>query len=225
MRRRASAPSRCSIAARIAACWLMFSSSRRELSSSAAQVKVSRKAPVQVGDRGGEAAVRGRVLDRLVEEVVRPHPRARVAPVRLCAPAALDQRRDRATEELLSLAQPPQVAVADQGRCELRREPFELGPHLVALSDVPGRRPAHDRAAIGKQLDDPGRLELAQRFADGRAADLELLGERLLPQARADGDRAAEDLALDRRGEPVDEGRALRAPESVALLTPAPRSP
>jgi hypothetical protein len=39
------------------------------------------------------------------------------------------------------------------------------------------RRPANEGPATGPRLDDPEELERAQRLADGRARDLELLGQ------------------------------------------------
>src|SRR5215212_5360815 len=169
--------------------------------------QVAGEASVQVRDRRDQAPVRGRLEDRLVEEVVGLHPRARVRPVG--PPASRDERGDRPAEERLGLAEPAEVVVADVGRGELGREPFQLRADVVRLPDVSRGGAADDRAAMRQQLHDPGHLQLAQRLADGRPADPELLGEGFLPQARADGDRAAEDSSLDRSREPVDERRAV----------------
>ena len=89
---------------------------------------------------------------------------------------------------------------------ELGGEPLELGAHVVRLADVACGRPADECTAVRLQLDDPRYLQLAERFADGRPADAELVCERFLAQARADRDRSTENLPLDRRRQPVDEG-------------------
>src|SRR5207248_7339030 len=84
-------------------------------------------------------------------------------------------------------------------------EPFKLGAHFVGVSDLTRGGPAHQRTTIRPQLDETARLELAQRFADRRPADTELLGERLLAQARAGDELTAQHPRLQRRCELVDE--------------------
>ena len=88
---------------------------------------------------------------------------------------------------------------------DLGGEPFELGPHRVRVADLTRCEPAHERAAIRAQLDEPARLQLAQRLADRRSADAELLGERLLPESRSRRQVAVEDARLQLRRQLVDE--------------------
>jgi hypothetical protein len=50
---------------------------------------------------------------------------------------------------------------------------------------------------------------LAERLADGRAADAELLGKRRLAEPGAGRQVAAQDPGPERRGEPVDQFAAI----------------
>ena len=58
-------------------------------------------------------------------------------------------------------------------------------------------------------LDDPGRLQHAQRLAHRRPADAELAGQRLLPQPRAAWNLAGENPRPDRPREPIDQCPAV----------------
>src|SRR6476620_6200492 len=56
---------------------------------------------------------------------------------------------------------------------------------------------------MSQLLDQPDRLQLAQRLADGGTADPEALGQILLPQPGAERDPARDDLDLELVGEVV----------------------
>src|SRR5215210_2069440 len=151
---------------------------------------------MEVGDRFAEPSVARGVEDRLVEEVVRPHPDAFVLP--RPSGAARDQRRYGLAKECLRLAEADEIAIADALGRQRRREALELGADLARGWST------DDRAAVRQQLDEARRLELPERLAHGRAADAELLGERLLPQTRPDRDGTAQHLRLNRAGDPFD---------------------
>src|SRR5262245_25106303 len=169
-----------------------------------------REAPVQVGERQPEALVARGLLDGDVEEVVGLLPVAQRLVGRVGRPTPRrEQAGDRAAEQPLRLSQAIELRVLDARRRQLGREPFELGAHLVALADLARGRVTDERAAVRAELDQAGRLELPQRLADRRPADSELVGERLLPQARARRDLAAQDASLQRRGELVDQRAAV----------------
>ena len=92
------------------------------------------------------------------------------------------------------LAQLRELRVGDPRRRERRErgldEPAELDDVRDAVAardeavertdEIVGRDLTDERAAAGPRLDDPEELERAQRLADGRPGDLELLRERAL---------------------------------------------
>ena len=136
---------------------------------------------MQVGQRAAQPVVAGRVQHRLVKDVVRVRPVLdRVRDSIAAATPMLVQLVDRAPEENRRLVQARELLLLDPLGSELRPEALELRANLVRLADLPRGRPADDRASVRLQLDDAVRLELAQRLAHRRAADLELRGQRLL---------------------------------------------
>ena len=110
IRRRASSGSPRSIPERIAACCSTFSSSSRGVAAERRPREVAREAAVEVGDRRDQAPVRRGFEDRLVEEVVRLNPGARVLPVRH-GPAAR-----RGSSQSAGRAPPPREADGGRGR-------------------------------------------------------------------------------------------------------------
>src|SRR5215210_4296211 len=106
---------------------------------------------MEVGDRFAEPSVARGVEDRLVEEVVRPHPDAFVLPRR--SGAARDQRRYGLAKEGLRLAEADEIAIADALGRQRRREALELGADLVRLADLARGWSTDDRAAVRQQLD------------------------------------------------------------------------
>src|SRR5919197_6252021 len=165
----------------------------------------AREGTVEVLDDASQSLVPGRFLDHAVEEVVRTRPLAVRVLGATRGNAAGNELRDRTTEEALRRMQLLELGVVDPHRGKRGGEPFELGADLVGLPDLTRGRAAHDRATVRLHLDDPAGLELAQGLANGRPADTELGREALLPQARADGDLAAEHTRADRRGEVIDK--------------------
>ena len=73
---------------------------------------------------------------------------------------------------------------------------LEQRAHLVEVEQVVAVERAHDRAAVGLDVDQPLRLELQQRLADRRARRPEALRERLRPQPLARLQVAFEDRLL-----------------------------
>ena len=102
-----------------------------------------------------------------------------------------------------------ELLLADLLRGELGREPLELRAHLVGAADLPGREAADERAAVRTELDEPARLQLAQRLPDRRPADAELLGESLLAQPGPGRKRAVEHARVQGGSELVDERPAF----------------
>src|SRR5262245_15633678 len=173
--------------------------------------EVARQASVQVLERADDRSIARRLLDRLVEVVVRAPPQCR--PLVRDAVAALPRPRrhgqlERALEPPLRAVQPVELLRADPLGCERRCKCLELGAHLVGVADLARREAPYERAAVRLELDEPGRLQLSERLADGRAADAELLGERLLAEPRPRRELAAQDLRLDLVRQLVDEHRS-----------------
>ena len=183
--------------------------------------EVSRKASVQVGDRLAQAAVRGCVQDRLVEEVVRLHPDALVVPVRRCAPrraisvvtdfrnsawASRSRRRSRSLirSAASSAASPSSSARTSYASRISRAEgPRTTAPRLGCTSTRPVACSWRSASRTGVRLTSNSSASASCR--------------RRVPT----GTSAAQHLGLDRRGEPFDEGRALR-PGVPSQLAPAP---
>jgi len=93
----------------------------------------------------------------------------------------------------------------------LQRERPERGAQGVDLEHVERAQFGHEGAAVGDQPDEPVAFEQAQRVADRRARETELLGERELLDAIAGPEGAVDDGVADRLQGEVDV-RRRRAP-------------
>src|SRR5439155_16763696 len=128
-------------------------------------------------ERCHQHLVAGSLLDHLVKLVVGAAP-GRDLLVRQPAPAVARAARD-APQSLAKLRlrplQPLELLLPDPQRRDLRRERLELGAHLVRVADLAGCEAADERAAVRAELDEAARLQLAQRLAERRPADPELL--------------------------------------------------
>ena len=110
------------------------------------------------------------------------------------------------------------LAAARCGRRDARRgaggrRGLEQRAHLVEVEQIGAVERAHDRAAVGLDLDQPLRLELQQRLADRRAAGAEALRERLRPQPLARLQLAFEDRVLELIADPAGARRGHLAYE------------
>src|SRR5690606_30569810 len=109
-----------------------------------------------------------------------------------------------------------EALVRQTGDRQFRGGAFQPGPDGEDLRKVPLGEVADAGAAVGQRLDEPLRLELAERLPDGALADAELGGDAALddalarrPASRADAlhdeladlacESGAEQLSWDRR--------------------------
>jgi hypothetical protein len=88
-------------------------------------------------------------------------------------------------------------------RRDLGRQALELGPHEKGLAQLLAREQPDAHAAIRLERDEAERGEPPQRLAHRGPADLELLGEVLLPQHAARRDLTGHDRLLQREREVV----------------------
>ncbi len=79
-----------------------------------------------------------------------------------------------------------EVLLGHLRRRDLGGEALELGAHHERLADLVAGEHPHAHAAVRLEADEAEGREPAQRLANGRPADLELLGEVLLAE-RAPG--------------------------------------
>src|SRR5581483_3910404 len=174
--------------------------------------QVAREAPVEMQELRDEDVVRRADLDRLMKAVVRPAPARRLrfrVEVDAVAVSQLDHPLERRAELPLHVVEDVELVLVDAARRELGGHAFELRAHLVGVANLTRRRRAHERTAMGPHLDETARLQLAERLADRRATDAELLGERRLSQPFPRHELTAQHSRLQGRGELVDERPAL----------------
>src|SRR6476646_7066631 len=113
------------------------------------------------------------------------------------------------------------VVRGQPARGSLCRQPLRLRPHQEDVTALVGRERPHQCPAVSQLHGQPDRLQLAQRLADGGAADPEALGHVLLPQPGAERDPARDDLDLELVGEVVGAaGAAGRAVGHGSILQP-----
>src|SRR6185437_10643977 len=119
--------------------------------------------------------------------------------------AGAEQRLGDVEVALVVAGEPPGRPLGGQA--------LELRPHQVHVAALLGAEPAHDGAAVAELVDEPDRLELAQRLAHRRAAHAETARQVFLAQARPQRDAARDDLDLQPVGQVVGarEGRCVRA--------------
>ena len=98
-------------------------------------------------------------------------------------------------------------------------EPFEFGPNLIGISDVPRIRCEHDCALVRPVLNGTLHLKLPQRFADRGAADQKFLGERFLTQAASRRILSRDNLCGNTVGKTADERSADGAMDPDKVVT------
>lgn len=159
-----------------------------------------------VCDRTGKPLVAGRSLHGLVEAIVRTHP---VLPgVVLGSGVAFEDGEllCRSLEESFRLAQALKARVVQSVGRNPGGQALELGPHDIGLPDITRGRGADRRPPVRYDLDEPDRLELADRLPDRGAADAKLPSEMLLAQPRPDRDIPVHHALLDPIGETIRKG-------------------
>ena len=155
------------------------------------------RAPRRAGDARDVGRLGG-LVDHVVERVVRAHPlRGEVRCPRRRGAAFSRRRVGQLGEAVLGGVECGEPLGRHARRGALGGEPFELGADEEGLAQLVAGERADANAAVRLERDEPERGEPAQRFADRRAADVEPLGEQLLPEHRARGDRAGDDLVLE----------------------------
>ncbi len=99
------------------------------------------------------------------------------------------------------------VVGRQRGRAERHRR-LDQAPQVVEARQVLQGEPGGERRALRRGLDEPFRLQPAQRLPDRDVADAEALLELADPDAAARLDLAGEDLAAEPLGDGVDDARA-----------------
>ena len=201
--RRAVAPSRSRMAARIASCSSICTTSP-SAGCSLTWKQVAGEGRLELADHLHEAVVARGLVDHAVgpngPDIWMLKAVSSSAPWRPYGDAAAPSRS------------PPPARDRFRWWPARRRAPrhssFELGAQVVGLAHLRARRDAHDRAAVGGHHHQPQRLQLAQRLADRRAADLEPLAQ-LPPQTRTGRQRPRDDRGLEAERDLVGEARGL----------------
>src|SRR5205823_12239166 len=109
-------------------------------------------------------------------------------------------------EVLLRLFELREILGRHLRRGDLRGERLELRAHHERLVQVLPRDRAHADAAVRDERDEPEGREPAERLADRRARDVELLGELLLAEDGARLELAGDDRLLDHERDVVGLG-------------------
>src|SRR5262245_26964035 len=144
-------------------------------------------------------------VDDVVERVVRAHPLAHDRAPLVAGLAAAQLLRDGG-EALLRVIELLQLLRRDLRRRDLRREALELGPHHERFVQLLTRDRPDAHAAIRDERDEPECSETAQRLADRRARDVELLRQLLLAEDGPRCELARDDGLLDDQRDVVGLG-------------------
>ena len=140
----------------------------------------------------------GDAIDHVVEGVVRLHPldeQRRVA--RRPAPCLRPELERELAEPPLHRVERGEVVRGHLRRRDLGRERLELGTDEERLAELVRGDRADANAPVGLERDEAERGEPAERLAHRGPADVEPLGERLLPEDGARRDDPRDDLVLE----------------------------
>ena len=97
----------------------------------------------------------------------------------------------------LDLLQPPALDRRHAHCGEPRARGFEDGHHFEKFDQLVDIHAGHDGSTIGRDLDQPGRVQLAQRFTNRRSRDPELLGQAALVESTPGGQRSTKNPLTD----------------------------
>jgi hypothetical protein len=165
-------------------------------------------APGALGDPLDQREIR-RVVDHVVEAVVRAHPVGGEPRALAFAPAPVEQLLGQVRELLLGRTEVLQALRRHPRGREPSDERLQLGTDHERLPELVARDRPDAHAAVRDERNEPGRGEPAQRLADRRPADVEARRELLLAENRSRRQLTGDDRVLERQRDLVGLGAAF----------------